>query len=562
MVKKEDSLNKVRESNKRIVEWWKKFWRWIKNVGWGTVKSIFYTLKSASESWVSKVYKNKSKNLDLPDESREEYKNKSKKYSNKSKESIIKAWKWVKQWIKWTWEILSWGIKVAWNSLAAWYHGINYTDKKLWQAIEKRQKEKWKNNVSKVWKFFANHAISSSLALVLLWAWWASALEHNINKPEGRKSGIKNHVETKWNSNDTLLIATWEYNRLNWKKITTRAPLTRRYLWWDLENSWELNIWDTLVVNPAESLHNLWSEKIRKYGQSTKNISELDTINVKMMSPEDIEKFRIKYPIDAAYLFVVRPYTKWKENKETMSLQEFIKQTNKIVENTRELTQNYDWKLTWSKKELFDVMKDNITWESIVAYAMTELCENKGIKEEDWEFNKQLFDFLLRNYWANFLAKIPAIYDEKTSYWLYQFTSYALHDVGNDVRWASIVNATIPEKDNRIPWSVIDLKTWQDQTKAAYMLAVQNLSTAVDKLTEPQAKQLLSYQRNNKENFIINITELISSCHHMTSAVSLLEKWCKDGYKKDICSYPHKYKNNIEPYWMASKINYKALMKK
>jgi hypothetical protein len=53
----------------------------------------------------------------------------------------------------------------------------------------------------------------------------------------------------------------------------------------------------------------LWSEKIRKYGQSTNDINKLDTIDVKNMTPEDIENFRIKYPIDATYLFVVKPYT-------------------------------------------------------------------------------------------------------------------------------------------------------------------------------------------------------------------------------------------------------------
>ncbi len=572
MVEKQDSLNKIRESNKKIVEWWKKFWRWIKNVGWGTVKSIFYTLKSASESWVSKVYKNKSENLDLSDESREKYKNKSKKYSNKSKESIIKAWKWVKQWIKWTWEILSWGIKVAWNSLAAWYHGINYTDKKLWQAIEKRQKEKWKNNVSKVWRFFANHAISWSLAMVLLWAWWTAVLEHNINKPEGRKSGIKNHIEAKWNSSDTLLIPAQRYDAINsieakWNSNDTlliptqgygllnntkqHAPLTRLYLWWNLVKSWYVNVWDTLVLNPAKSLHNLWSEKIRKYGHSTKDITKLDEINVESMSPEDIENFRIKYPIDATYLFVVKPYIDWKENRETMSLEEFVKQTNKIIVETRKLTNDYDGWLKWYKKELFDSIRNDITWECIVAYAMTELCENK----KNWELNKELFDILLRNSGANYLSNIPAIYDWKTSYWFYQFTEYALYDRNWEKRWASVVNKVLP-KDKKISWSVIDLRTREDQTKAAYMFALYNINTAIKKLTDNQAKDLLSYKRKHKESFKDNMTQLIAMCHHMPAAWISLKKWHEDKYKSDIFNYWGKH---TKPYWESSKTNYEAL---
>ena len=66
-------------------------------------------------------------------------------------------------------------------------------------------------------------------------------------------------------------------------------------------------------------------------------------------------------------------------------------------------------------------------------------------------------------------------------------------------RGASVVNKALP-KGKKISWSVIDLRTWKDQTKAAYMFALCNLNSAVRKLTNEEAASLLEYQKNNKEN--------------------------------------------------------------
>ena len=200
---------------------------------------------------------------------------------------------------------------------------------------------------------------------------------------------------------------------------------------------------------------------------------------------------------------------------------------------------------------MFDAIRRDITWECIVAYAMTELCENK----ENGEFNKQIFDLLLQNSGVNYLSKVPAIYDNKTSYGLYQFTEYALHDVPWDVRWASVVNKKLPA-DKKIPWSVIDLKSWQDQTKAAYMFALYNLNSAVSKLSDEQARALLNYQKNNKENFRDNITQLIAMCHHMPVDAKALKKWHENKHKQDIYNYWR-----AQTYGKASKNNYEALKK-
>lgn len=549
MTPKQEALDRAKEQGKKAVEWWKQFWRWSwQAIKWTTL-AVWHTLWTWYEAWVSKISEFKENEEWISEGKKKEYRTAKKQHSDKAKDHIQKAKSNVKKAGAWAKEAIKWWGKAIAHGAAAWYHVVDAWDKAIWEKIEKEQLKKWK----KVWKvssFFRDNIIKLLIAWWLVWYWWTEVAQHVREWKEAQRE-IQHNEQWIWDSNEIMLVSTTQYDILNWKKITTNAPLTRRYLWWDLENSWDLIVTDTLALNPAESLHNLWSEKIRKYGQSTNDISKLDSIDTSNMTANDIENFRIKYPIDATYLFVVKPYVDWKEKKETMTLEEFIKQTNKIVEDTRKLTEAYDWWLTWVKKDLFDAIRNDITWECIVAYAMTELCENK----ENWEFNKQLFDLLLQNAWVNYLSKVPAIYDWKTSYWLYQFTEYALHDTGNDVRWASIVNKVLP-KDSKIPWSVIDLVSRQEQSKASYMLSTQNLSTGIKKLTDQQAEDLLKYQRNHKEDFRDNITQLIAMCHHMPVDAKALKKWHEDKYKSDIYKY-----GKAQTYGKASKNNYEALKK-
>ena len=473
---------------------------------------------------------------------------------------LIKSWK---EFWNWAFHVIKWTIISLIHLLEWWYHVIDAWDKAIWEKIEKKQAEKWKNPW-KISRFLRDYIMKLVVALSITGYGWYKAIEISKDKQENKiESEVEDKVgdkveevieaESKWSSNDTLLIPTKEYSILSWKTITTSAPLTRIYLGGDASNSWDLVIGEILALNPANSLHNLWTLKIQKYGQSTKDISELDARNISGMTPEQIEEFKFKYPIDATYLFVVKPYIDGQEARNTMTLEQFIEKTNQIVNDLKTKTEEYDWWLEGNKKKLFDAIREDINWESIVAYAMTELCENK----EDWEFNKELFDILLRNCWTNYLEKVPAVYDWKTSYWLYQFTEYALYEREWEKRWASKVNTILP-KDEKIEGSVIGLNTREDQTKAAYMFAIYNLSAAVKKLTDQQAKDLLAYQKSDKENFRDNITQLIAMCHHMPVASKFLKQWHEDKHRKDIYNYG---KAHTKPYWRASKRNYNALKK-
>ena len=546
MAKEQEALNRAREQWRKAKEWWKEFLKWSWEAFVWTACALWNTLCAGYEAWASKIYKSKEKKEWISIWEKKEFWKASKVHSDKSKEYLHNAKINSKNAGSWAWKAAKWWGGAFVHGVAAWYHRIDAIDKKIWEQIEKKQIEKWKPAPWKLKRFARDNIIKLMIALWVVW-WWYEWWKYIIEKNSDWKEILVNVNEG--DSNGILLVPTTQYDILNWKKITTNAPLTRWYLWGDLENSWDLIVTDTLALNPAESLHNLWSEKIRKYGQSTNDINKLDTIDVKNMTPEDIEKFRIKYPIDATYLFVVKPYTDWNEKKETIGLKEFIKQSNSIVETLKSDTETYDGWLTGHKKDLFDAIRNDITWECIVAYAMTELCENK----ENWEFNKQLFDVLLQNSGVNYLSKVPAVYDWKTSYWLYQFTEYALYDHNWEKRWASLVNKYLPD-GKKIPWSVIDLKTRQDQTKAAYMFALYNLNLAVKKLDDNQAKALINYQKANKEKFRDNMTQLIAMCHHMPVDASALKKRHEAKYKNDIYNY-----GRAKTYGKASKNNYEAL---
>ena len=552
MTKKQEALDKAKQSWKKISEGWRELWTWAIQVVWWTVWALSYTLLSGWEKLASKISESREDVEWISTEKKERRRNFTSKYNERAKKHIVKAWKLGKKTIKWAWKVIKWWAKTIWHTLKGGYHLVDAWDKAIWDYFERKQNEKWK----KAWNitsFFRDNILKLLIATSALWYWW---YELTQNAGDEKKNWKEVVVEAEDNSvsNETLLIPTSWYNRLNWKKFTTNAPLTRRYLWWDLEKSWDIVIGDTLELNSANSLHNLWTKKIENYGQYTKDISKLDNIDASSMTPEEIENFRFKYPIDATYLLVVKPYVEWKENRDTMSLEQFIQQTNNIVKEIKWDVDDYDWWLTRNKKKLFDVVKNDIDWESIVAYAMTELCEDKI----DWEKNKQLFDLLLKNAGVNFLSKIPAIYDWKTSYWLYQFTEYALYDCNWQKRWASVVNKLL-SSDKKIAGSVIDLMSWQDQTKAAYMFALFNLNAAVKQLTDKQAKDLLSYHNSNKEKCRDNMTQLIAMCHHRPADAQALKKWHEDRHKNDI--YVYGSPTHGAPYWKASKGNYEALRK-
>lgn len=438
-------------------------------------------------------------------------------------------------------------IGEAWNDFKdAWIQLLHSTGKtirwiyKTLDALDKNIGQIWSPANNKIVDFTKNNLIKILLIGSLVTYWWIKTHDYLKNKITKDR---ETHVS--WNSNELVYVTTKNYPAFRNKKITKSAPLTKHYLWLDVSNRDDIIIWDTLVLHPWKTLHDLRANKLLKYGK--KNIIELDTIDVATMTNEEQALFRTKYPIDATYVFNVRPYIEGKVNKTQVSIEEFTSLTEKTIRKTEKDIESYDGALTGKRLELLRIIKQELPWKSILAYAMTELCENK----EDWHINTQLFNLLLQNTGIEFLSLIPAMYDPKTSYWIYQFTEYALYDTPKEKRWASVVNKYILDNNNKLPGSVMYLNNWESQTKAAYMFAIYNVALGLGKLTDNEADLLLLYYKKNTTSFIDNITQLIAMCHHRPVDNKALKKWIQDGFKKDIYTY-----GSAKTYGKASKANY------
>jgi hypothetical protein len=400
---------------------------------------------------------------------------------------------------------------------------------------------------TKIKDFGKRNIVKLLLATSLLTYTWVETVD--FIKDKKAHSEAQELLEM-WNSSEEMVVYTSNYPKFHQKKITKDAPLMKYFFGLDEQNKYDIILPDTLVLNPSKNLHAMWEKKLKKYGK--KNIVDLDKIDVISMSDKDKEVFRIKYPIDATYLFTVKPYIDGSVVKTTLTIDEFVSRADAIAKNTEKNIATYDGWLNQNKQNLLSIIKSNLRWSSLVAYTMTELCENK----EDWKANKELFDIMLQHAGVEFLALVPALYDGKTSYGLPQFTEYALYDTPEEKRWASVVNKYIQNPKDKLPGSVIDLHNREKQMQAAYMFAVYNYALALIELDDSEIKSLEKYYKTNKEDFINNITQLVAMCHHRPADKIVLKNWVKDWFSRDIYNYGVK---RTQEYGKATKSNYNAL---
>jgi hypothetical protein len=151
----------------------------------------------------------------------------------------------------------------------------------------------------------------------------------------------------------------------------------------------------------------------------------------------------------------------------------------------------------------------------LVAYGLTELMPST-----DGRFNVQLLDFLVRNAGREYLESIPAIYDPYTSFGPFQFTSFALYDIGRDRRGASVINHTLPNR-RRIPGSVARLRG-DDHSKAAYLFAVSNLADLVAQLNDRELRTLQRVWPHHR----VELVQYVATAHHLPAvAVKSARHW-------------------------------------
>jgi len=194
-----------------------------------------------------------------------------------------------------------------------------------------------------------------------------------------------------------------------------------------------------------------------------------------------------------------------------ISLDQYKQNISKIISDLRDWM---DWNALWDKlfkwnKQKLNLLKSiagNIDENVLTSYSMTEFFpwEDKG------EFNKDFLDFLLQNVGEEYISYLPAVADDYTSFWQYQFTSLALYDTPQEKRGASIINQFVPE-NLRIPWSVCKLKG-KSHHRAAFLFSIYNISLLINKNDDLTTKALNEIAR--KENKA-DLTQLIAIMHNL-----------------------------------------------
>lgn len=339
----------------------------------------------------------------------------------------------------------------------------------------------WKSS-NKILNFTKKNILKILIATSILIYSWVKVYENYKNKI----------------LNDTKIIdlKSFDYkiktpDWLQWKKVW---DLYSHYLWYNWKSS---KIWDTIVFKPNDILKELYWRKFRRKNDKWFTVAK-----------DFYENTVSKIDFD-----IVEP-----SNLELM--------TSNIKLSINEINKNFDrdkfWKekLKWNEEKikLFKNICSNIDEKCLLAYGMTELMPSP-----DWNLNKEILDFLLKNGWENFVMNLPAVADDYTSFWLYQFTSFAVYDTWDKQEWASVMSLYLPE-ELQIPWSVTKLQL-QDHHNAAYLFAMYNIYNLIFKADWETIKalKLLTNQKDNN-----NLAQLIAIMHNLPSS---WKKFLTERYK-------------------------------
>ena len=195
-----------------------------------------------------------------------------------------------------------------------------------------------------------------------------------------------------------------------------------------------------------------------------------------------------------------------------MSLREYRVAAAQEIADARD---NIEWdnlrklkQLGEHQTQLLRALERNISADGLIAYALTELMPVGG---EGAEKGAELLDFLLQNAGVEFLDRIPAIADSRVSAGLFQFTSDALYESDTRFNGASrIQHATFQAGERDVPGSVVRL-TGYHQHKAAYLFALDNLTTGILHLGEDRSRRFLALADKWPKDFV---AEFVACAHH------------------------------------------------
>ncbi len=243
MTKKQEALNKAKESWKEILEWWKEILSWAADIVWWTAWALWYTLLSAWEEWASKINEHRAKEEWISGVKRKQRRDKSKKQSEKATWHIKKAWNFSGKAISWVWKAIKWWAKTVLYTAKAGYHLLDAWDKAIWEQIEKKQLKKWKKSW-RIWRFARNNITKLMIALGATWYWWYEwwkyIVENNQHKQEVLANAENDIIINPENNQITIL--EWD-NSQTTEKIEKKS---KKNTWVKLDETYK-DQWVTLL---------------------------------------------------------------------------------------------------------------------------------------------------------------------------------------------------------------------------------------------------------------------------------------------------------------------------
>lgn len=247
-------------------------------------------------------------------------------------------------------------------------------------------------------------------------------------------------------------------------------------------------------------------------------------------------------------------YETQQHKNEFLSLEQL---TDRMDAGIRDVNQILDWKslntlsfnevkftnLTESDVELVKRLSEKIDGTMLMAYVMTEIMPSL----DDHEFNMNVLDFLAQNAGSLYLIVLAAMGDPYLSNGPFQFTSFAVYDMGSkDKRGASAINMLLP-KEKRIGGSVLALQTIDDHIKAGQLFAVYNIAAFLSGLrrnkdTSLKAEQLIDTLWSNLDTLDDDvILKYISAAHHLPgNARKAFKKLLENKFQKDFLDFADK----------------------
>jgi len=244
-----------------------------------------------------------------------------------------------------------------------------------------------------------------------------------------------------------------------------------------------------------------------------------------------------------------------KKGTARMSLSEFIKESDRALNErskwiTSDCLRNAHPRLSGlSDKRLraaTEIMK-GVGATELTAFGLTEIMPSNSGKT-----NVRVLNFTLKKAGVEFVHSIPSLGDSEYSFGLWQFTSYAISEVGSNRKGASLLNPCLGES-MKIPKDVSELKG-DDHVVATWLFATINVALWIASLDENQFSELKYRMNSNNDLFRLNMLQLIALSHHRQDKASSAGKsWLnspdsfgrlEDFADSSITDYAEKTKNN------------------